>query len=208
MKVRLVNDAKDCKKYVTRPSFVSQKIFNKNLVTILETKPVVTLDQPIYIGFSIFHLSKLSVYKFHYKYMGAKYNNHTKLLFTDTDKLVNKLKQMMFMKIFIKIKFCLVLLLSKRFRLLKNEAKRKIIKEFVGLNSKMYSLIVASDEKIKKAKGVNKNTVKNIRYKKYVDIFFNRNIMRHKMKRIKSKLHRIETYDVCKINLSCFGDKR
>ena len=28
------------------------------------------------------------------------------------------------------------------------------------------------------------------------------------MKRIQSKLHRIETYDVCKISLSCFDDKR
>ena len=28
------------------------------------------------------------------------------------------------------------------------------------------------------------------------------------MKRIQSKLQRIETYDVCKIPLSCFDDKR
>ena len=28
------------------------------------------------------------------------------------------------------------------------------------------------------------------------------------MKRIKSKLHRIGTDDVCKISLSCFDDKR
>ena len=28
------------------------------------------------------------------------------------------------------------------------------------------------------------------------------------MKRIQSKLHRIGTYDACKISLSCFGDKR
>ena len=28
------------------------------------------------------------------------------------------------------------------------------------------------------------------------------------MKRIQSKLHKIETYDVCKISLSCFDDKR
>ena len=27
------------------------------------------------------------------------------------------------------------------------------------------------------------------------------------MKRIQSKLHRIETYDVCKTSLSCFDDK-
>ena len=28
------------------------------------------------------------------------------------------------------------------------------------------------------------------------------------MKRIQSKLHRIGTYDVCEISLSCFDDKR
>ena len=28
------------------------------------------------------------------------------------------------------------------------------------------------------------------------------------MKIIQSKLHKIETYDVCKISLSCFDDKR
>ena len=32
--------------------------------------------------------------------------------------------------------------------------------------------------------------------------------MRHKMKRIQSKLHKIGTYDVFKISLSCFDDKR
>ena len=28
------------------------------------------------------------------------------------------------------------------------------------------------------------------------------------MKKIQSKLHKIGTYDVCKISLSCFDDKR
>ena len=32
--------------------------------------------------------------------------------------------------------------------------------------------------------------------------------MRHNMKRIQSKLHRIGTYNVCKISLSCFDAKR
>ena len=32
--------------------------------------------------------------------------------------------------------------------------------------------------------------------------------MRHNLKRIQSKLHRIGTYDVYKIFLSCFDDKR
>ena len=38
--VRLVYNARDYKKYVSRPSFVSQKIFNKNVLTIHEIKPV------------------------------------------------------------------------------------------------------------------------------------------------------------------------
>ena len=33
-------------------------------------------------------------------------------------------------------------------------------------------------------------------------------MIRHKMKRIQSKWHRIGTYYVCKISLSCFDDKR
>ena len=34
VKVRLIYDAKDYKKYVRKPSFVSQKIFNKNFIAI------------------------------------------------------------------------------------------------------------------------------------------------------------------------------
>ena len=56
--VRLVNNAKDYTKYRSKPSFVSQKIFKKNLAAIHEIKPVLTLDKPIYVGFSVLYLSK------------------------------------------------------------------------------------------------------------------------------------------------------
>ena len=61
--------------------------------------------------------------------------------------------------------------------------------------------------KSKKAKRVNKNVAKNTGHKELVDDLFNKKIMRHKMKRIQSKLHRIGTY-VCNISLLCFDDKR
>ena len=50
--VRLVNNAGDYKKYVRKPSFVSQKMFSKNIVAIYEIKSILTLDKPICIGFS------------------------------------------------------------------------------------------------------------------------------------------------------------
>ena len=37
---------------------------------------------------------------------------------------------------------------------------------------------------------------------------FNKKVIRYNMKRIQSKLHRIGTYNICKISLSCFDDKR
>ena len=68
----------------------------------------------------------------------------------------------------------------------------------------MYLLISVDDEEVTKAKEVNKN----IRHKEFVDVLFNEKVIRYNMKRIQSKLHRIGTYDVCKISLSCFDDKR
>ena len=72
----------------------------------------------------------------------------------------------------------------------------------------MYSLVTIDNEENKKAKGVNKNVLKNIRHREYIDVLFNKKMIKHKMKRIQSKLHKIGTYDVCKISLSCFDDKR
>ena len=65
-------------------------MFNKNLVAIHEIKPVLTLDKPIYVGFSILDLTKYSMFEFHYKYIKRKYD--AKLLFTDTDTLVYEIK--------------------------------------------------------------------------------------------------------------------
>ena len=87
---------------------------------------------------------------------------------------------------------------------MKDELNGSKIVEFVGLKYKMYSLIAANDKEVNKAKGVNKK----LRHKEYVDVLFNKKVVRHKMKRIQSNLHEIGTYDINKISLSCFDDKR
>ena len=82
--VRLINNANNNKKYVSKPGFVSQKIF--------EIKPVLELDKPVYLGLSILDLMIFLMYEFHYKYIERKYDNSAKLLFTETDSLIYDIK--------------------------------------------------------------------------------------------------------------------
>ena len=90
---------------------------------------------------------------------------------------------------------------------MKDEIKGKM-SEFIVLNSEMYFLVDADGEGSKKAKGVNRSVLRDMRHKKFVDFLFNKGVMRHKMKRIPSKVHRIETYDACEISLSYLDSKR
>ena len=88
--VELINNAKDYIRWVSKPSFISQKTFSKNFVAVHKIKPVLTLNKPNYVGFSILDLNKLLMLGFHYKYVKNKFN--AKLLFTDTDSLVYEIK--------------------------------------------------------------------------------------------------------------------
>ena len=81
------------------------------------------------------------------------------------------------------------------------------IEEFVGLKPKMYSDLVDDNGEHKKAKGVNKNVVTTISHNEYKDVLMNNKCLRHSMNRIQSKDHRIGTYKINKISLSCFNDK-
>ena len=62
--VKLINNSKDYARYVSKPNFISQKIFSRDFDAIHQTKSVLILDTPIYVGFSVLELSKLLMYKF------------------------------------------------------------------------------------------------------------------------------------------------
>ena len=51
--VKLVNNAKDYVKRISKQIFISQKIFSKDFVAVHEMKPVLTLNKQVYVGFSI-----------------------------------------------------------------------------------------------------------------------------------------------------------
>ena len=85
--VKLINDAKDYVRSISKSSFISQKIFCNNFVAIHKIKPVLTLNKPIYVELSVLDLSKLLMYEFHYKYSKSKFHANT-----DTDSLVCEVK--------------------------------------------------------------------------------------------------------------------
>ena len=45
-------------------------------------------------------------------------------------------------------------------------------------------------------------------FNEFEDVLFNKKIIRHKMKRIQAKKHKIGTYETVEISLSCSDDKR
>ena len=66
--VRLVNSEKGFLKYTSRTTNIAHIIFDKNYAAIHETRPVLTLNKPIYVGFTVLELSKWLMYDFHYNF--------------------------------------------------------------------------------------------------------------------------------------------
>ena len=203
--VKLVSDKKVYQRCVNKPSFISQKIFDNHFVAVHCSKTVLTLNKHVYVGFCILELSKLLMYHFHHDYLLKAFND-VKLLFTDIDSLVYEIKNGNVYDQCFKDKYLFDFSgypkdsiyyddSNKRvLRKMKDEFNGVRVKEFVGLKSKMYSLIASYDKEVNRAKGVNLK----LRDDEYLDVLFNKEVIRHKMKRIHSNLHSVGTYKIIK----------
>ena len=78
---------------------------------------------------------------------------------------------------------------------MKYEFEGKIIGDFVGLKSNMYSMKNIDGKESNTAKGMGILT----EFNEFEDTLFNKKIIRHKMRRIQSKKHNMETYEIDKI---------
>ena len=68
----------------------------------------------------------------------------------------------------------------------------------------MYSIKNIDGKESNTAKGVNIAT----EFNEFKNIFFEKKKMRHKIRRIQAKNHKLGIYEINKISLSCFDDKR
>ena len=195
--IRLANNKKDFLKYTSRPTHITHKIFHKNYAAIHEIKPVLMLN--------VLELSKWLMYDFQLGFIKKHFD--AKLLFTDTDSLTYEIKSEDVYEELFKHKhlfdFSNYPEDSKFFNLtnkkvigkMKDESEGKIIGEFVGLKSKMYSMKNIDGKESNMAKGVNIAT----EFNEFKDTLFNKKIIRHKMRRIQGKKHKMGTYEINKI---------
>ena len=133
------------------------------------------------------------MYDFHYSFIKKHFN--AELLFTDTSSFTYEIKSEDFCEEFFKHKhlfnFSNYPKDSKFFNQankkvivkMKDESERKIIGEFVGLKSKMYSMKNIDSKEYNAAKGVNTATDFN----EFKDTLLNKKVLRHKTRRIKGK---------------------
>ena len=91
----------------------------------------------------------------------------------------------------------------------KVEAGIKIVSDYVGLASKMYSFKMTNEDEKKTAKGVSYWEIKkNIKYDNYENCLLNQSNMFHKMRTIKSHKHQLYTVEQTKKSLSVYDNKR
>ena len=220
--IKLVSTKEQFTKWAAKPSFQRSTIFNENLAAIHKIKESLKLNKPSYVGMCILDFSKTLMYDFHYNYILKKYNKEDiKLLFTDTDSLRYHLKTEDAYEDFIKDRHLFdnsdyhpkskfyFKENKKVIGKMKDECAGVPIIEFCGLRSKMYSYIKENSKYCCKAKGIKKNVVaKEIKHKNYLDALFCKSKNLQKMNMIRSKSHIVNTYEVNKIGLSCYDDKR
>ena len=137
------------RKRVVKPTFCRGKPIIDCLTVVQSRVANLTLNRPIYVGFTVLELSKLHMYDFHYNHMRVKYPhaNQLRLLFTDTDSLACAVQTEDIYKAADRYDFSEYPLdhplydVSNRRALgfLKDELNSVSMQEFVGLRTKCYA---------------------------------------------------------------------
>ncbi|GBM87305.1 hypothetical protein AVEN_107421-1 [Araneus ventricosus] len=117
------------------------------------------LNCPIQVGFTILELSKVLMYDFHYNIIFKKYGDKARLLFTDTDSLcyeittgdlnddLENMKNYFDFSDYPRDHPLYSDVTKKNIGFFKDELNGQPCLEFVGLRSKMYSILSERGEK-------------------------------------------------------------
>ena len=82
----------------SKPNYHTTKYFSENLLAIEMKKRKVKMNKPVYLGMTIFDISKTLMYELWYDYIKPKYRDKAKLCYMDTDRFVIYIKSEDFYK--------------------------------------------------------------------------------------------------------------
>ena len=77
--IKLVTSGQKRNYLVSEPNYYTTKFFIENLLAIEMKKTQITMNKPVYLGFSMLDLSKTVMYDFCYDYIKPKYGERAKL---------------------------------------------------------------------------------------------------------------------------------
>ena len=190
-------------------------------------KQEIVYDKPIYVGTSVLDLSKLCMMDFHYNTVHKEFDGKYNLVYSDTDSLVYRIEHPDIYEWISNNKYYFDLSDAKRPDL-KDNANKKVLgkfkdelhsvpmKEWIGLNPKVYSMKYLSKDKFdnlvlnncKKLKGISKAVTKNqISHQDYVDVKTTNKPISRTVTSIRSFNHQLYTYQQNKVALTTYYDK-
>lgn len=229
---KIITSERSAKKYIRKPTFKRSNYISEEVAGIEMRKQQVTLDKPIFAGFSVLELSKELMYDFHYNTIKKRYGDKATLLMTDTDSLVYKIEtedlytdmkedlSRYDTSAYPKDHFLFSNDNKKVVGMFKDESNGLIIESFVGLRSKMYSthmncpeLDLDKEGKVKKhqkGKGIPRCVMSNsINHDLYLRCLYEEDFNETvEFTSLRSKEHKVYNLKQRKTGLSAFDDKR
>ena len=222
---KLVNDEKQFEKLLNSPFFLDRDIITEDIVGVKMMKPKVTLDKPIFIGQAVLDYSKLTMYNLFYKTLKqCPLINDLTLLGGDTDSfflelvtdphitqndILKNLEEFVDFSNYPPTHPLYTCKNKAKLGCFKDECGGTEISEIVLLRPKMYSIKTKGEKmEIKRAKGISRALVKNMRHKEYHDAYRQLKETYVNMTILKSTEHTVHTTTFRKRALSCLEDKR
>ena len=217
----VTNSEKKVKTYLKRRTLKDFDIITKKLVFMSFEKKVVLLNKPRAVGSTVLEKAKNTMYNFHYNVMKNMFPN-IQLLMTDTDSLLYKIQSDT--NIYETLKkhehhfdfsnYDVNHINYNDFNKLtplkfKDELGGRIITEFVGLRSKLYSLKTMDGLEKKTSKGTLKHVTKNKLYHEdYKQSLFGETMYYNDGVKIMHENNKMYTVNVMKNSLCPYNDKK
>ena len=190
--IKLVTKDKRRNQLVTEPNYYCTKWFSESLLAVEMKKTKLKMNKPVYLGLSILEISKTMMYEFWYDYIKLKYGDNVKLCYMNAGSFIMQIKRKIFVKILqMMLKKDLIHQIMKSIdhypptgknkkviELMKDELRRNIMTEFVGLRPKTCSYLMDDGGSDKKAKGTKKCVIKRrLKFNDYKDCLLNNEII-------------------------------